>query len=194
MKNKTFLGWNVFFIMFTIFINKIENMKQKIRLTEEDLHRIVKESVMKVLSEAVDPRSWDAVARRYDQTDPQKAAYARQRAATAFNNKYGYDTNNNYVRKSYRMNVGNKEYPYKASSYYEETDNPRGAHGQTHFFGNNGNDKVNHRDGSMGQNYREYTDSEPFYQYNHQGREQAKIARQMAQGNGVYEKSKGGWQ
>ena len=63
-------------------------MKKLVRLTEGDLHRIVKESVRKVLAEA-DPRSWAAVASRYDQTDPQKAAYARQRAAQQWNNQYG---------------------------------------------------------------------------------------------------------
>ena len=68
-------------------------MKQRIRLTESDLHRIVKESVKKVLKEAqlneLDPRTYASYAdKRQEQGQTAKANAGRQAAANAWNQKY----------------------------------------------------------------------------------------------------------
>ena len=81
-------------------------MTQRIRLTESDLHRIVKESVNKVLSEVVsglDPRTLASLAdKRAAQGNYEKAAKARQAAVDAWNKRYGRSSNtpNGFVQKS----------------------------------------------------------------------------------------------
>ena len=106
-------------------------MKQRIRITESDLHRIVKESVLKILSEAqlneLDARTYASYAKKRQQqadnalTDQdaikyqRKAWQGRNAAVNAWNNKYqggkrgpgeyGDEMLNDYsIRNSYNDN------------------------------------------------------------------------------------------
>ena len=67
--------------------------KNIIRLTESDLHRIIKESVNKVLKEAInelDPRTYASLAdKRAAQGNYKKASDARDAAVNAWNREYG---------------------------------------------------------------------------------------------------------
>jgi hypothetical protein len=189
--------------------------KKLIRLTESDLHKIVKESVRRILAEAeIDPRSWDAVARRYDQTDPQKAAYARQRAAQKWNNQYGIDdysdvdangTNVHSTTKS-NMNVGDDgnylinqsvndirtKRNGKISNNSSTVDyNPKTQIGSYTEKGSNGMHFNPNGNGAY-----QNTQQGDIYMYgNKMNSSMGKtVAQQMAQGNGVYDKTRGGWQ
>lgn len=72
-------------------------MKRRIRLTESDLHRIVKESVDRILKESqllteLHPLTLDSYARkRAAQGQKEKAEQGRQAAVDAWNREYGYD-------------------------------------------------------------------------------------------------------
>lgn len=82
-------------------------MKKLIRLTEFDLHRIVKESVNKILSEAInelDPRTYASYAdKRRAQGQNDKAFKGTQAAANAWNKEYGYNHNSNRSSSRYAM-------------------------------------------------------------------------------------------
>ena len=81
--------------------------KKLIRLTESDLHRIVKESVNKILSEAInelDPRTYASYAdKRRAQGQDDKAFRGTQAAANAWNKEYGYNNNSNGRKSSMGM-------------------------------------------------------------------------------------------
>jgi len=66
-------------------------MKKIIRLTENDLHNIVKESVKKVLTE-LDWKTYRSAAAKT--TDHNRKIAFNKKAAQEFNNKYGYTSNN----------------------------------------------------------------------------------------------------
>ena len=195
-------------------------MKKIIRLTESDLHNIIKESVQKIIQEEqlneLDPRTYASYAdgrraqarvekilgndeKARDLYD--KAHQGQFAAIKSFNNQYGYDkqwpVNGQYKSgfntRYYQMGAGSgDDYPYRARRYDAET-NPRGMHGQTINFGRDGKDTVYHRTGSFGDNYEEYKDNEIFHPYDAIGREQTRVAQQMARGNGKYVKGQG-WQ
>lgn len=83
--------------------NESKNMDKKlIRLTESDLHRIVKESVNKVLNELSTPmivRAKNAALNAYNDKSGNKAANSayrdkRMRQMAAFNDEYNRRTNN----------------------------------------------------------------------------------------------------
>ena len=156
------------------------NNKKLIRLTESDLHRIVKESVKKILSEA-DPRSWAAVASRYNQTDPQKAAYARQRAAQQWNNQYsnGCDRMTDSFGDEYGILKNNWNGNTRTQNVYR----PK-------------NDVTDVSTTEFDKNYTNPNTKEMWRVNGYNGRNEkgANVARQMAQGNGVYDKNSGGWQ
>ena len=89
-------------------LNCNTNMNKKlIRLTESDLHRIVKESVNKILSEAInelDPRTYASYAdKRRAQGQNDKAFKGTQAAANAWNKEYGYNNNSNGRKSSMGM-------------------------------------------------------------------------------------------
>ena len=174
-------------------------MKQVIRLTESDLHKIVKESVQKILNEA-DPRSWASVADRYAETDPEKAAYARKRAAQQWNKQYGHLGN---VRSGQRF-IGRTSREMFPSYDVQSTSTEYGPNGAydaenkaTYYTPKNNNmtdykwsgyrdpDELDRVEGSERQ-YKGNPTNPNFQGYN--------VARQMAQGNGVYDKKRGGWQ
>jgi hypothetical protein len=65
-----------------------------IRLTESDLHRIVKESVKRVINETLNPLSWTEKANQHEKDGswtPEQIKYARQRGIKAFNSTFGDD-------------------------------------------------------------------------------------------------------
>lgn len=187
-------------------------MKKLVRLTEGDLHRIVKESVRKVLAEA-DPRSWAAVASRYDQTDPQKAAYARQRAAQQWNNQYGVNTNgtNNvygdevYNTQGSNMSVNNGNFTINQHNTDVRTKrngkinnsqsiNTYNPYTQTGTYTQRGSRGTNFNPNGEGA-WQETQNGRNMYMYGNPNSVAGKrVADQMAQGNGVYDKNKGGWQ
>ena len=69
-------------------------MKQRIRLTESDLHRVIKESVRQVLSE-LDWRTYhSAYEKASEQGDHKRALKFRQAADNAFNREHGYGMKN----------------------------------------------------------------------------------------------------
>ena len=166
--------------------------KKLIRLTESDLHKIVKESVKKILAEA-DPRSWDAVARRYDQTDPQKAAYARQRAAQQWNSKFSKPIDNDWNKNDVQMHDGNGY--YVSGNQYNKS---RGGNYATYDpYSDTTKEHDVDNNGRMMWDRPETWDRPEMKGVG--GNIMSKqrgldVARQMAQGNGVYDKTRGGWQ
>jgi hypothetical protein len=169
-----------------------------IRLTESDLHRIVKESVNRILSEAInelDPRTYASYAqKRQMQGQYDKAQKGKIAAINAFNQQYGKDEyypNGGQNRYEMIAPSGENNYPYRAETYYEEPNYPRGAAGQTINFAKQGDNIVNHRDGQLGLNYQEYKDNNIFHPYDAIGRKATRVAQQMAKGDGKYIKGKG---
>jgi len=193
--------------------------KKLIRLTESDLHKIVKESVRKVLAEA-DPRSWDAVARRYDQTDPQKAAYARQRGVQQWNKQFGGDVRMNNdgsledVGEIHPVPFRDSEVnaPFSMSRFQSDvvSNEPKySGWGRTKYTPNmDGTFDLEHNDYTrLSKNGMErefdgtrvakenptkvnYQQDVPFGNYSRR----FNVASQMKTGNGVYDKTRGGWQ
>lgn len=212
-----------------------EEGRRAVKVNESQLFNIIKESVKKILTEA-DPRSWDAVARRYDQSDPQKAAYARQRAAQQWNNQYGYnvgydsrDLANRRIdnRQSQNMeltddgkyminqkftDVRTPNYGDADSRYFSQQDTNRYdpltqigniSRGSSHTFGYDPYNADRKEDISYPNAFLR-PDSKTNYQQRLRNKgyiggriglgNGQNVANQMAQGNGVYDKSKGGWQ
>ena len=65
-------------------------MKKIVRLTEGDLHRIVKESVNKVLTE-LDWKTYQNAANKAYASGDKRASKFHNQAVTQFNKDYGYD-------------------------------------------------------------------------------------------------------
>lgn len=177
--------------------------KKLVRLTEGDLHRIIKESVETILKEAqlneLDPRTYASYAqKRAAQGDQTKAKVGRQAAVNAFNNQFSYDerfnnSSNGLNQRRYHLYHGkSSNSPYEAETYYAEN-TPEHMHGQTIKYGANGDIDVQHRDGMKGVNYKEYNDDTIYHPYDAIGSEQTRISKEMAKGNGKYIKGKG-WQ
>jgi len=178
--------------------------KKLIRLTESDIHRIVKESVKKILAEA-DPRSWDVVARRYDQTDPQKAAYARQRAVQQWNNQYGDSATK--MNDDYSVDT---DYGDVYMTYPGYGDNKMMSIGHEHAVPNaKGTWDLTHTDYTSNANLPKDSNARKIVdkstgRHEWQGEkypanftsniQPAKVASQMKTGKGIYNKNKGGWQ
>ena len=175
--------------------------KQVIKLTEGDLHRIIKESVERIINEAqlneLDPRTYASYAqKRAAQGNQTKAEVGRQAAVNSFNKQFSYDdrfSNNGLNQRRYHLYGGkNSDVPYEAETYYAE-DTPEHMHGQTIKYGANGDIDVQHRNGMMGANYKEYNDDTIYHPYDAIGRKQTRISKEMAKGNGKYIKGQG-WQ
>lgn len=160
--------------------------KKLIRLTESDLHRIVKESVNKILKETynggLDPRTLASLAdKRAAQGQNDKATQARQAAADAWNKRFqGYNRGNGEIGDtmyddSYTIH---NHYNDSHSSFnpenndYTEVNNVRDNNGK--LLGTNSVTK------NLG----------AHYQSGDYGRH---VAQQMARGNGKYVNGKG-WQ
>lgn len=169
----------------------------KIRLTESQLHKIIKESVKEILSEGslneLDPRTYASYAQKRAAQgglrNQWKAANGQQAAVNAWNNQYGDNT---------------------------YSSNNLGSHSEQTFMGNNYNVQTNTNDNGVygdertnsQRNYDPHNDSYNFErnQYDYYGNQSnmqkqgngaatkgERVARQMAQGNGKYIKGQG-WQ
>ena len=66
-------------------------MKQRIRLTESDLHKVIKESVKQVLSELDRRTYYNAATKDYM---PQRKTQFLQKSADEFNKQFGYKDEN----------------------------------------------------------------------------------------------------
>ena len=88
------LGDDATYTLYQIANNRLNcntNMKKKlIRLTEQDLHRIVKESVNKVLTE-LDWKTYQNAANKAYASGDKRASKFHNQAVTQFNKDYGYD-------------------------------------------------------------------------------------------------------
>ena len=166
--------------------------RRPVKVSESQLMAIIGESVRRILAEA-DPRSWDAVARRYDQTDPQKAAYARQRAAQQWNSKFSKPIDNDWNKNDVQMHDGNGY--YVSGNQYSKS---RGGNYATYDpYSDTTKEHDVDNNGRMMWDRPETWDKPEMKGVG--GNIMSKqrgldVAQQMAQGNGVYDKSKGGWQ
>ena len=188
-------------------------MKKIIRLTESDLHRIVKESVNKILSEAVnelDPRTYASyAAKRAAQGQTAKAKQGQQAARDAWNREYGYDgkdhenpwrgyTPNEEGIKSLKMTSFNEPYRVENNHIYN---------GQHNFATYSPSRDYNWYDddggySTQGKGYQPYynlgadANGQHHWDYIPWGEKTSnalEVARQMGQGNGKYIKGQG-WQ
>ncbi len=165
----------------------------KYRLTESRLRNIINEAVNSVL-ENIDPRTWAEIARRYEQTDPEKSQKAQERAIAAWNRRFGFSYQNGPKDWGETIMGGNNQFTNNGSSRYgishrSERTNPDGK-GWTHsnLAYNPKDNRVWTGDG-MG-NSTEYQPSREM-EYGDNGAWQ--VAREMENGTGVYIKGKG-WQ
>ena len=178
-------------------------MKQLIRLTESDLHRIVKESVNKILSEAInelDPRTYASYAdKRRAQGKDDKAWQGTVAAKDAYNKQFGTDYTsygedgsfhkighymggNDYNVTDAEQNVSNGRNGARARGYQQEY-NP---YNDTYDYEDW--DKSVYDDHSQPVKRNHIVDS-PYSSLVKDPRH--KVAKQMAQGNGEYIKGKG---
>lgn len=119
-------------------------MKRTIRLTESDLHRVIKESVNKILNE-LDARTYASYAqKRAAQGQYAKAVEGQNAAVDAWNQQYGRSNNtpngfvqqtkdgthgqwNGYDHDSYRMKLKSKDpekkIDWNSPDYWEDTYN-----------------------------------------------------------------------
>lgn len=159
-----------------------------IRLTESDLHRIVEESVNRVLSEMqlneLDPRTYASYAqKRANQGYGGRAAHGINAAVKAWNKEYGSHNPNSYIRDK-------NGYEHEASEtqrlYNSDDTNPYHTGKKITYepwkeiesweYDDNHNPK-----------YKSYSSMAGLGNYG------SKVARQMSDGSGTYVKGKG-WQ
>ena len=183
--------------------------KKIIKLTESDLHKIVKESVNKILSEAInelDPRTYASYAqKRQQQADNatnmsdkwkygDKAWQGQVAARDAYNKQFGTNSQNfgRGYNEFHNMNHGMYGNDYTVTDS-EQTGYNRNGEGRTRGYQqeyNPQNDTYNYRDWdkSVGD-----TSDPQKRSHVYQIDPRHKIAQQMAKGNGNYVKGQG-WQ
>jgi hypothetical protein len=174
----------------------VEKKKQIIRLTESDLHQIIKESVNKILTE-LDPRTYASAAQKRNlQGNTNAAQKLTKQSAKSWNKQYGskdgdFELQNNGTFKKRNMslngkNVNTEEYldnGFQNQANYNHIDrytfNPDTVQHHRDYFYNDDRKKgvfdnqfINNNDFS--------TDDEGL-----------KVAQQMANGKGEYVKGKG---
>ena len=154
-------------------------MKQKIRLTEGDLHRIIRNCVNEALNE-LDARTYASYAdKRQAQGQNDKAKQGRQAAVDAWNRDY---SQGDEMGEYYHVNKNNWSKQNGISNVHRETYVPaldKTDHSLEHYdknYCNRQTDNVWRNSGYQGTNTKG-----------------AYVARQMAQGDGKYVKGKG-WQ
>jgi hypothetical protein len=175
--------------------------KKLIRLTESDLHRIVKESVNKILNEALnelDPRTYASYADKrmaqaddamdawynapyidgrkyYTGKDPnelyRKAEKGRNAAKDAWNAQYGVNKGNYSPNQEY-LSMGDAGF---------------GSYNVTHYNNGESSYYLPHEDSFYDNNARSTNVGKPS------NPQAYRVAREMGQGNGNYIKGKG-WQ
>lgn len=163
-----------------IFIVKLYNImtKKLIRLTEGDLHRIIKESVERIINEAqlneLAPRTYASYAqKRAAQGQYDKAERGRNAAVDAFNKQYGSDVKDDNGNPFSHIRMDKND----GNGYTIYSDNPIGD-GKKYYDTSDKRPNVNfykRMDASDGMRHR----------YN--------VVDQMAKGDGEYIKGQG-WQ
>lgn len=185
-------------------------MKQKIKLSEETLHRIIRNCVNEALNE-LDARTYASYADKRDQQAQGNAplSKAQQRLGTS---QYGLQ--NKATDGRYKANdAWNKKYgrnDYDINRFGSSSTNRSMKNGEYNVQTNTNNiDSDGYGRNWTMRNYNPYNDTYNFdsAQYDYNGRlskevnangegaadEGERVARQMAQGNGKYVKGKG-WQ
>jgi len=162
-------------------------MKKVIRLTESDLHRIVKNSVKRILREAqlneLDPRTYASYAqKRKAQGQYDKAYEGNEKAREEWNKRYGSDTNWRGQGLNYGM------YPGFATSAHQQEDNDTTTASMRQ-----------NRGGTRIESWNLPNKADLEYRGKFNDKNQAmidkgeRVANQMSNGNGRYVKGKG-WQ
>jgi hypothetical protein len=164
--------------------------KKLIRLTESDLHKIVKESVNRVLKEAqlneLDPRTYASLANKRDaQGQNYKAAKARQAARDAWNKQYGYNYDNGKDGYGYMKMGGADQFTHNASSNYGISAQHGNKEGTQNYAYNPQKGTEWHGNGK-GDSYTQKHEYDPGDNGAH------RVADEMENGNGVYQNGK--WQ
>lgn len=197
--------------------------KKLIRLTESDLHRIVKESVNKVLSEAInelDPRTYASYAdKRAKQAANQekgsweqyklqnKANNGKVAARNAWNKKYSQDNSHNNGfgdRFSSSLSMPYNDYTVRKDDLEQSERDNNYVYGNNEYNPYNDTTHRNFKNYSYGENGQNIKNQQQFdYEgdsarnaigrYGSKEREATEVAKQMAQGNGKYIKGQG-WQ
>jgi len=175
-------------------------MKNKlIRLTEADLHRIIKESVNKVLSEAVNelhPLTYASYAdKRAQQHEFDKAYQGKKAAIDSWNKQYGkFDTDDDSSTVTRQLSMYDDE-PDSSNPHYRVVNADRSQ-------GNNGNSYIDNYDPHTDMGYtvsrrnggnRQVSNFRGVPNALNNDAEGIRVARQMAKGDGTYIKGKG-WQ
>ena len=117
-------------------------MKQKIKLTESDLHRIIKESVKQVLSE-LDWRTYQSAAEK-SMKQSHNGDLSPQERAFNKNRSYEFD---NYADKKFRNKHGMSR--YSARHAHETWDSPLDALRAGAEVGRNDKGGYEYRDGKL---------------------------------------------
>ena len=115
-------------------------MKQKIKLTESDLHRIIKESVKQILSE-LDWRTYQSAAEK-SMKQSHNGDLSPQERAFNKNRSYEFD---NYADKKFRNKHGMSR--YSARHAHETWDSPLDALRAGAEVGRNDKGGYEYRDG-----------------------------------------------
>lgn len=153
-------------------------MKKIIRLTESDLHHIVRQSVNEALNE-LDPRTYASYAnKRQAQGQMDKAEQGKQAARNAFNKQYGSERQGNFGTDYFNQMRGNN---YTVTNGKTEYD-PHNEEYREYF---------NHLHKNLGHPSLSKNQTMPQSYVN--ANTPLQVAQQMAHGNGQYVKGKG-WQ
>jgi hypothetical protein len=172
--------------------NRNTNMNKKlIRLTEGDLHRIVKESVNRVLNEYVsglDPRTLASLGdKRAAQGRDKQAAQARQAARDTWNARYGYDFDNGNGNYGYQKMGGANQFIHNAGSNYGISSSyNNGMGGGTQNYAYNPQKGTEWHGNGKGESFVQQHEYDPGDNGAH------RVADEMENGNGVYKN--GRWQ
>lgn len=150
-------------------------MKKIIRLTESDLHRIVRQSVNEALNE-LDPRTYASYAdKRQAQGQMDKAQQGQQAARNAFNKKYGEERQGNFGTDYFNQMRGNDYAVTNGKTQYDPHDEEYREYFNNSWYG----PSISKR--------------QPMPQSYVRANTPLQVAQQMEHGNGQYVKGKG-WQ
>ena len=171
-------------------------MKKIIRLTENDLHKIVKEAVKRIVNEedsGLDPRTLASYAeKRAQQGQHEKAEQGRRAAMDTWNKKYGTevdkkDSNGNWHNRTIQNGINNAGYNVRTQTYNYNGDNKFNNVESNVFYPNGENYRVHDIYGNDGHKH-EMTFNNDDYDD-----EALSVAQQMSDGSGKYIPGKG-WQ
>lgn len=144
-------------------------MKQRIRLTESDLHRMIKESVRQVLSE-LDWKTYHSAAKKTSMDSVRSPKFAKA-AEEAFNKKYGSKDVEHHYGSDYYAGSTEKEYglddTYPQHPRTKLTLMSSGDKPEEYTYNPNSNEEfpLGHFNSSRGGCRMSYGNSNPKYQF-----------------------------